>query len=56
MIIGGTNEERGEESVLDIKRDAKSNSVFYRKLDLASFDSIRRFAKEFLDGKFHNVS
>ena len=48
VIIGCRNLEKGEEAVKEIQARSGNTSVFLEKLDLASFESVRKFADNIL--------
>ena len=48
VIIACRSEEKGKKAEVDIRRESGSSNVHFRKLDLASFESIRNFVKEVL--------
>ena len=48
VIIACRSEEKGKKAEVDIRRESGSSNVHFRKLDLASFESIRKFVKEVL--------
>ena len=48
VIIACRSEEKGKKAEVDIRRESGNSDVHFRKLDLASFESIRNFAKEVL--------
>lgn len=39
--------KRGDDALTEIKRESKSENVYFRQLDLASLDSVRKFSREF---------
>ena len=49
VIIACRSRERGEKAVLEIKRESGSEEVYLQMLDLASFKSVRAFAKRILE-------
>ena len=53
VIIACRTKSRGEAAVSDIRRKSGNDSVFFRSLDLASSDSIRKFSKEILEAEPH---
>ena len=48
VILACRSQEKGKKAEVDVRRESGNSSVHFRKLDLASFDSIRRFSKEVL--------
>ena len=48
VILACRSEEKGKKAEVDIRRESESSNVHFRQLDLASFESIRKFAKEVL--------
>lgn len=48
VIIACRSEEKGKKAEVDIRRESGSSNVHFRQLDLASFASIKKFAKEVL--------
>ena len=48
IIVACRSQEKGKKAEVDIRRESGSNNVHFRQLDLASFESIRKFAKEVL--------
>ncbi|GBM12762.1 Retinol dehydrogenase 11 [Araneus ventricosus] len=48
VIIGCRDTEKGKKAVEDIRRQVPSSKVIVKRLDLASFSSIRQFAAEIL--------
>ncbi len=51
VIIACRDASRGESAVSDIRRKSANNDVFFRSLDLASTDSIRKFSQEILEAE-----
>ena len=49
VIIACRSRERGEKAVLEINRESGSEEVYLQMLDLASFKSVRAFAKRILE-------
>ena len=45
------NMEKGEEARREIVQETKNDAIFVQELDLASFDSIQKFAKRFNESK-----
>ena len=48
VILACRSEDKGKKAEVDVRRESGNSNVHFRKLDLASFDSVRRFAKEVL--------
>ena len=48
VIIACRSQEKGKKAEVDVRRESGNSNVHFRKLDLASFDSVRRFAKDVL--------
>ena len=48
VIVACRSQEKGKKAEIDIRRESGSNNVHFRQLDLASFESIKKFAKEVL--------
>ena len=46
VIIACRSEEKGKKAEVHIRRESRNSNVHYRQLDLASFESIRKFAKD----------
>lgn len=53
VLCACRDEDKGKAAVADIKETTGSKTVFFRKLDLASFTSIREFAEKIKNSK-HN--
>ena len=49
VILACRNSKRGEEALQKIIAETKSKNVFLEQLDLGDFDSVRAFAKRFLE-------
>lgn len=49
VVITSRDAERGHEAIEEIRRESGSDAVEMMALDLASFASIREFARDFLD-------
>ena len=54
VIIAGRSEEAAKEAIEDIQRSAKNCKIEFLKLNLASFASVRSFAKTLLESKHQN--
>ena len=50
VIIAGRDEEAAKWTMDEAKRASKNDNIVFRKLDLASFASVREFAKKIIDG------
>ena len=48
VIVACRSQEKGKKAEVDIRRESGSSDVHFHQLDLASFKSIRKFAKEVL--------
>ena len=48
VILACRSQEKGKKAEVDVRRESGNSKVHFRKLDLASFKSIRQFAKEVL--------
>ena len=48
VILACRNQEKGKKAEVDVRRESGSSDVHFHQLDLASFASIRKFAKELL--------
>ena len=48
IIVACRSQEKGRKAEVDIRKESGSNNVHFRQLDLASFKSIKKFAKEVL--------
>ena len=48
VILACRSQEKGKKAEVDVRRESGNSNVYFRKLDLASFDSVRQFAKEVL--------
>ena len=48
VILACRSQDKGKKAEVDVRRESGSSNVHFRKLDLASFDSVRQFAKEVL--------
>ena len=48
MIIACRNEQKAKRALQTIQRKSGSSNVVYRHLDLSDLDSVRSFAKNFL--------
>ena len=48
VVIACRDEQRALTALRDIKTESRSNDVYFKKLDLASLSSVRRFASEIL--------
>ncbi|KAJ8403332.1 hypothetical protein AAFF_G00351040 [Aldrovandia affinis] len=48
IILACRNQQRAEAAITDIKRESGNNEVVYMHLDLASLQSVRSFAENFL--------
>lgn len=48
VYLACRNQERGEAAQKEVIRASGNKNVFYRQMDLASLDSVRAFAAEFL--------
>ncbi|KAJ8403348.1 hypothetical protein AAFF_G00351200 [Aldrovandia affinis] len=48
VILACRNQQRAEAAITDIKRESGNNEVVYRHLDLASLQSVRSFAENYL--------
>ncbi|GFR73639.1 retinol dehydrogenase 13 [Elysia marginata] len=51
IIMGCRNIEKGQEALKQIVEETRSDQVCLKELDLSSFDSIKKFAKEFNESK-----
>ena len=51
VIIGCRSKERGENAVIDIKKQSGNDKVYLKLIDLSSFKSVRAFAKDVLDNE-----
>ena len=51
VIIAGRDEQAAKETVDEAKHASKNDKIIFMKLDLASFDSVRDFAKKVLESK-----
>ena len=49
VILACRSEEKGKKAEVDVRRESGNNDVHFRQLDLSSFASIRKFAKEVLE-------
>lgn len=56
MYIACRSLVRGEHARKEIVRRSGNDDVHVRKLDLASFASIREFAKKLVEKKFENFT
>lgn len=48
VIVGCRNQSTAEEAILEIQKETGNSDVVYRRLDLASLDSVRAFAENLL--------
>ena len=48
VILACRSQEKGKKAEVDVRRESGNNDVHFRQLDLSSFTSIRKFAKEVL--------
>ena len=48
VIVACRSQEKGKKAEVDIRKESGSSNVHFRQIDLASFKSIRKFAKEVL--------
>ena len=48
VILACRSQEKGKKAEVDVRRESGNNNVYFRKLDLASFKTIRQFAEEVL--------
>lgn len=48
VILACRSQEKGKKAEVDVRRESGSSDVHFRQLDLASFESIRKFAEEVL--------
>ena len=49
VILACRSQEKGKKAEVDVRRESGNNDVHFRQLDLSSFTSIRKFAKEVLE-------
>jgi len=49
VILACRSQEKGKKAEADVRRESGNNDVHFRQLDLSSFTSIRKFAKEVLE-------
>ena len=49
VILACRSQEKGKKAEVDVRRGSGNNNVHFRQLDLSSFTSIRKFAKEVLE-------
>ena len=49
VILACRSQEKGKKAEVDVRRESGNNDVHFRQLDLSSFASIRKFAKEVLE-------
>ena len=49
VILACRNRDAGERATEEVKRQTRNNQVLFRQVDLASFDSIRKFADNVLN-------
>ena len=48
VILACRSQEKGKKAEMDVRRESGSSNVHFHQLDLASFASIKKFAKEIL--------
>ena len=51
MILACRNEESAAEAAVEIKQASRNKNVVVRKMDLASFQSVKDFATKINEGK-----
>ena len=49
VILACRNEQKGRKAEVEVRKRSGNNRVFFMQLDLASLESIRAFAKKFLE-------
>ena len=49
VILACRSEEKGKKAEVDVRRESGNSDVHFHQLDLSSFESIRKFAKEVLE-------
>ncbi|XP_072024325.1 retinol dehydrogenase 11-like [Amphiura filiformis] len=48
VVLACRSKERTQPAIEEIKKRSGNEKIFFKKLDLSSFDSVKHFAKEFL--------
>ena len=48
VILACRSQEKGKKAEVDVRRESGNSNVHFQKLDLASLDSVRQFAKDVL--------